>query len=78
MTADHWKKCDETSFRPICNGGCGYNAHLIHGDYQETACEHTYIERVSLELVKDESLEALSSLKEESEDLMEVTLAERR
>lgn len=63
MTADHWKKCGRCSLRPICNGGCGYSAFIKHGDYQGIACERRYIEKVGLELIKDECLEAITSLR---------------
>lgn len=62
MTADHWKKCGQCSFRPICNGGCGFSAAIKHGDYKEIACEKKYMQGVSLELIKEECLEAFSLL----------------
>jgi hypothetical protein len=36
---------------------------MKHGDYLKIACERRYIEGVSLELIKEECLEAISSLR---------------
>lgn len=59
MTADPWKKCGDCKFLPICGGGCRTSALAANKTINEVTCEKVYFEKVSTELIKNETIAML-------------------
>lgn len=64
MTADLWRKCKGCPYIPICGGGCRVNSNALWGNFLNSACEAEYLNKVSLEMVKDELVIARSDSEE--------------